>query len=85
MAVRVFRSLRSSFNSTGFRVMPRFTPWHSGVPCDPSESDELIHEVLRPGLRQAFPLPEPDQDERFRILLDALAHLTTDERLACRA
>jgi hypothetical protein len=61
--------------------MPRFTPWHSGVPCDPSERDELIDEVLRPGLRQAFPLPDRSQDERFRILLDALARLSASERV----
>lgn len=28
---------------------------------------------LRDGLRQAFPLPEGDSEERFRGLLDALA------------
>lgn len=61
--------------------MPRISPWHSGVPCDLSESDELIEKVLRPGLRQAFPLPKPDEDERFRILLDALAQLSASKRV----
>lgn len=65
--------------------MPRSSPWHSGVPYDPSESDELIDKVLRPSLRQAFPLPEPDQDQRFRILLDALAQLSTSKKVGRRA
>lgn len=58
--------------------MPRFTPWHAGVPLDPSHSDVLVEEVLRPSLRQAFPLPEPDHcsEDRFRILLDALAQIS---------
>ena len=54
--------------------LPRFTPWHSGVPPDHAESEPCLNEVIRPGLRQAFPLPAPDHadDERFCMLLEAL-------------
>lgn len=58
--------------------MPRFTPWSSGVPLDHSESDALLDEVLRPSLRQAFPLPavRSGEDPRFDQLLEALAQRT---------
>jgi hypothetical protein len=48
---------------------------------DLRESDKLIDELLRPSLRRAFPLPGPDQDQRFRILLDALAQLSTSKKV----
>ena len=43
---------------------------HAGV----TETRTTMDALIRPGLRQAFPLPvEGDHDERFHILLHALA------------
>ena len=58
--------------------MPRTNAWHSGVPPDPHSSQVIVDEVLRAGLRSAFPLPEPDQGEglHFRFLLDALTYVS---------
>jgi hypothetical protein len=61
--------------------MPRFTPWYAGIPVDPADSVALLEEVLRPSLRQAFPLPEPDEGaaDPFATVLDALAQPFMDK------
>ena len=43
-----------------------------------AEDRSTMDELIRPGLRRAFPLPQDDQDrdERFRLLLEALAERT---------
>jgi hypothetical protein len=63
--------------------MPRFTPWSFGAPPETPDSDSLLEEVLRPSLRQAFPLPasQSGEDPRFRRLLEALAQRTVDAPL----
>jgi hypothetical protein len=48
---------------------------HASAPFGPEEPRAPIDDLIRPGLRRAFPLPETDhaEDERFRVLLEALA------------
>lgn len=42
---------------------------------DDAETRTSVDTLIRPGLRRAFPLPAEDHahDDRFRLLLDALA------------
>ena len=41
---------------------------------DNAEAGTSVDDLIRPGLSQAFPVPEqPPADERFRRLLEALA------------
>lgn len=49
---------------------------------DEGEARAPIEDLIRPGLLRAFPLPAPGggEDERFRVLLDALARRTGDRR-----
>jgi hypothetical protein len=60
--------------------VPRFTPWSAGIPVDPANSVPLLEDVLRPSLRQAFPLTEedPGNEERFKAALDAMAQRLRD-------
>jgi hypothetical protein len=51
---------------------------HAYVPHGRSRSSTSIDECLRPGLRQAFPLPEDQDDDRFQHLLEALARRDVD-------
>jgi hypothetical protein len=50
-------------------------PPHSDPYADIAEPRASIDELIRPGLRQAFPLPARGgaDDEKFRLLLHALA------------
>lgn len=51
--------------------LPRLDPWSDDADAPPS-----IDALIRPGLHRAFPLPAEDHagDDRFRVLLEALAH-----------
>lgn len=53
---------------------------HPGTSSGLIEPGATIDDLIRPGLRQAFPLPEDGygSDERFRRLLDALAQRRSD-------
>ncbi|MFC5567045.1 hypothetical protein ACFPOC_11565 [Rubellimicrobium aerolatum] len=47
---------------------------HAHVPFGRSQTGTSLDEVLRPGLRRAYPLPDDqDRDERFQHQLRALA------------
>ena len=55
----------------------------TGVLWTAAEDHSTMDELIGPGLKRAFPLPDRDHadDERFRLLLEALAERTraTDE------
>lgn len=55
--------------------MARYDHHFSDDGSGTAESRAHIDVLIRPGLRRAFPLPAAEQagDERFRLLLEALA------------
>lgn len=61
-------------DSLGERVIVRRYVHVSGARFNPMEPRPRADDLIRSSLRQAFPLPSADDvDERFRVLLDALA------------
>lgn len=55
--------------------MSQYVHRHSYVPCAVSRTGTSIDDLIRPGLRLAYPLPseEASGDARFQRLLDLLA------------
>ena len=58
--------------------MSRHEVSQAGVRWTAAEDRSTMDELIRPGLRQAYPLPQDDKghDERFLLLLEALAERT---------
>lgn len=57
--------------------MTRHDLFHSYGQAGGAETGTTVDALIRPGLRQAFPLPSKgDHDERFHVLLNALAERT---------
>lgn len=57
---------------------------HACIPRGGALTGTSVDELVRPGLRLAFPLPSGDDanEEKFRRLLDALAQRGSQRRLA---
>ena len=55
--------------------MTQHTRPHAYIPGGSAMTDASIDDLIRPGLRLAYPLPseESPNEDRFRRLLDALA------------
>ena len=63
--------------------MTQHTRAHSYVPGGSALTDSSIDDLIRPGLRLAFPVPSEEglNEGRFRRLLDALAQRPSGSRL----